>query len=110
MYRNIIFSQEQWILRCDQFPFKKGHITTRQMLDWAQQNNLPRYVSLVAGDNKLLVDTRNILSVEAMMSETSKRSKIILEEFIPCKGTSIGVNGGEFMNECIVPLVKTKHE
>lgn len=110
MYRNIIFSQEQWTLQCDQFPFKKGHISTRQLQDWAQQYNLPRYVSLVAGDNKLLVDTRNILSVEAMMSETSKHSKIILEEFIPCKGITIGLNGGELMNECIVPLVKTKHE
>ena len=28
MYRNIIFSQEQWILRCDQFPFKKGDVMT----------------------------------------------------------------------------------
>lgn len=107
MYRNIIFSLEQWNLRCDQFPFKRGQITTNQLLEWVQQYNLPRYVSLVAGDNKLLVDTRNILSVEAMMSETGKQSKIILEEFIPCKGTSIGVNGGEFMNECIVPLIRT---
>ena len=110
MYRNIIFSQEQWILQYDQFPFKKGHITTSQLQDWAQQYNLPRYVSLVAGDNKLLVDTRNILSVESMMSETSKQSKIILEEFIPCKYAIIGINGGEFMNECIVPLVKAKHK
>lgn len=110
MYRNIIFSQEQWVLRCNQFPFKKGQITTRQLLEWAQRYNLPRYVSLVAGDNKLLVDTRNILSIESMMSEIGKRGKIILEEFIPCIGTTIRTNGRDFMNECIVPLIKTKHE
>ena len=110
MYRNIIFSRERWTLQCDQFPFKKGHIAANHLVGWTQTYGLPRYVSLIAGDHKLLVDTSNVLSVEAMMSETGRHSRITLEEFIPCKGIARGVNGGEFMNECIVPLIKSKHE
>ena len=110
MYRNIIFSREQWKLQCDQLPFRKGHITDSQLNDWTRKYGLPRYVSLVSGDNKLLVDTTNVSSVEAMMSETGKHGRITLEEFIPCKGIARGVDGGDFMNECVVPLVKTKHE
>lgn len=109
MYRNIIFSFEQWNLNCEDLPFKKGHVTAVLLEEWIQKYELPRYVSLAMGDQKLLIDTTNIMSVESMMSEIGKQGKFTLEEFIPCKDIVRGVNG-EYMNECIVPLVKTKHE
>lgn len=110
MYGNIIFSYEQWNLRYEDLPFKKGHVTPHQLNEWVRHYGLPRYVSLVSGDNKLLVDTSCVMSVEVMMSEVHKGHRITIEEFIPCKGIARDHNGDDYMNECVIPLVKTRYE
>ncbi len=107
MYRNIILSRERWTMK--QLPFDKKTISEENLQRWAQHYQLPQYVSLVAGDNKLLVDTQNILSVEVMMSEIGRGESFVLEEFIPCKGVSPNSQGMDCQNECIVPLIKTNH-
>ena len=110
VYRNIIFCRERWLIRCNQLPFSKGQITPKALKDWSLHFALPRYVQLVVGDNKLLVDTGNVMSVEAMMSELGKTESFVLEEFIPCTGIAGNNTGEDFMNECVVPLMRIKHE
>lgn len=106
MYKNIIFSNERWLIRCEHLPFKRGGITLEKLQEWTKSLRLPKYVQLVAGDNKLLVDTAAVISVEAMLSELGNAHEFILEEFIPCQGVTRGVDNKDYMNECIVPMVK----
>ena len=108
MYRNIIFAFERWNMRIQDLPFSKGHVTSHLINEWVQRHGLPRHVCLVAGDQKLLIDTASVLSVESMMSEIGKQGNIIIEEFIPCNGIARSADGGEYMNECIVPLTKNQ--
>lgn len=110
MYRNIILSRERWTMRQKQLPFDKKTISEECLQRWYQHYQLPQYVSLVAGDNKLLVDTHNKLSVEMMLSEIGRGESFVFEEFIISNGVSPNSQGMDCQNECIVPLFKTNHD
>lgn len=108
MYRNIVFSYERWVLTRDQIPIIKGKVTGQALQHWTSNCGLPRYVFLVSGDNKLLVDTECVISVEAMLSELGNSTLFVFEEFIPCESVTSDRNGHDYMNECIVPLTKNE--
>ena len=110
MYDNIILSRERWTMSRKQLPLIKGKVTLHSLHQWAKECHLPRLVSLVAGDNKLLVDTQCVSSVEAMLSELNGDDAFVLEEFIPSRGVVHDSRGHDCQNECIVPLIRVGHE
>ena len=106
-YKNIILSYERWIVEKKDLQFSYKTITSENIDNWVSANGLPRYVKLVSGDNKLLIDTQSPLSIAMMLSELSNKEKFILEEFIPSKGILKDELGNEYQNEFIIPLYKT---
>lgn len=83
-YRNIIFSPAIWnIVPDDTKEFPK--ITDRHFYEKAllfkTEKVLPDQVLLVQGDNKLLIDFRNELSVQMLFSKV-KKNPFRLEEFL----------------------------
>ncbi|SFW54911.1 thiopeptide-type bacteriocin biosynthesis domain-containing protein [Chitinophaga sancti] len=66
---------------------------------------LPRYITIMEGDNELYIDRKNAVSMQLLQTMLEKKEKITVQEVIgtpdQCwiKGT-----GGRFTNEVIIPF------
>jgi lantibiotic biosynthesis protein len=78
------------------------------LYDWRSRQRLPRYVALVDGDNELVVDLDNILSVTALARQLHGLRWATLVEMFPGPD-ELCVTGpeGRFIHELVVPFVKT---
>lgn len=83
IYRDVILSVKTW-------NFNKEHI---QELNRASSNSvalqsfmeahkLPKYVLLAEGDNELLINLKNHISLKTLLSTLNKKSQCILKEFL----------------------------
>ena len=106
IYRNIILSPERWTLNTKDIKIDKMHYSTEELMTWKDTNNLPNRVLLVAGDNKLIVDFKSTLSINAFLSEITHSQTVTLEEFIECENVVTDEHGGSYQNEFIVPLIR----
>ncbi len=68
---------------------------------------LPRLVSVADGDNTLLVDLDNVLSVETFIQLLKGRASARLEELLPAP-SDLCVDGpeGSFVHELVIPFVR----
>jgi thiopeptide-type bacteriocin biosynthesis protein len=69
---------------------------------------MPRYVALTDGDNELVVDLDNVLSLETLAREVRGRASVPLVEMIPGPD-QLCVTGpeGRFTHQVIVPFVRS---
>jgi thiopeptide-type bacteriocin biosynthesis protein len=72
---------------------------------------MPRHLLLADGDNELLVDLDNVLSVEAWLDVLEGRSEASLFELFPGPG-ELCAHGpeGRFVHELVVPFVRSREE
>lgn len=70
----------------------------------------PDLIFLVDGDNELLINLKDELSINMFIAELKKRPFVILKEFLFDKTTSIVKNeqGVSYANEFIATLIKSK--
>ncbi|KFF06348.1 lantibiotic dehydratase family protein [Flavobacterium reichenbachii] len=80
------------------------------MLSSAQNISLPQYVSLLDGDNSLLIDLKNITCLQMLFTTIKNRKKFILEEFLFPSKKIITTKNGHFSNQFLVGLKCYKHE
>jgi class I lanthipeptide synthase len=75
---------------------------------WRAERGLPRHVALADGDNQLVVDLDNVLSMEALGHQLRGRRGAVLVEMFPGP-EELCVSGpeGRFVHEVIVPFVRT---
>ncbi|MGR6967851.1 lantibiotic dehydratase [Geodermatophilus sp. URMC 61] len=75
---------------------------------WRADRRLPRHVALSDGDNQLLVDLDDVLSVEALAHQIRGRRGAVLVEMFPGPD-ELCASGpeGRFVHEVIVPFVRT---
>jgi lantibiotic biosynthesis protein len=77
--------------------------------DWARGRRLPRLVDVVDGDNELLVDLDNPLSIDAFVDLVSNRSDVTLSETLASPGElCVASPDGLFTHEIHVPVVKKR--
>ncbi|MCR8966190.1 lantibiotic dehydratase [Brevibacillus halotolerans] len=76
---------------------------------WRREWDIPRYVYMAFGDNRILLDLDNSYHVEEIRSELFKSKSIQFREKIGGVD-EYWVNGpeGHFTMECVVPLIKKK--
>jgi thiopeptide-type bacteriocin biosynthesis protein len=105
---NVILFEATWQLSKNDFEIIcKDSSTFLPMfiLKW----KLPRYAVLADGDNELLVDFENKISVQAFIAAIKNRDAIVLKEFIfSTKAVVKNETGGLFVNQFIAPLIKTE--
>ena len=72
---------------------------------------LPRYVALADGDNELLIDLDNVLSLETLAHEVRGRASVPLVEMVPSPD-QLCASGpeGPFTHQLIVPFVRSSPE
>lgn len=78
---------------------------------WRAERRLPRRVLLADGDNELLVDFDNVLSVEAWLDVLEERRDALLLELFP-RPEELCARGpeGRFVHELVVPFVRARAE
>lgn len=78
---------------------------------WRAERRLPRRVLLADGDNELLVDFDNVLSVEAWLDVIEERKDALLLELFP-RPEELCARGpeGRFVHELVVPFVRARAE
>ena len=81
----------------------------RAVSRWRSERRLPRLVALLDGDNELLVDLNNILSIEAFLALVKKRRAFTLAEFFP-RPEELCAAGpeGRFVHELVIPFVRRR--
>ncbi|MFC4309113.1 lantibiotic dehydratase [Steroidobacter flavus] len=74
---------------------------------WRAERKLPRFCLLVDGDNELLIDLDNALSIDTFCDVVKNRTELRLEENLP-SADELAVEGpeGQFAHELVVPLLR----
>jgi len=69
--------------------------------------SLPRFVVVPDGDNELMVDLDNVLSIEAMADLLHSRASLVLTEMLPGADELCSAGPeGRYVHEVILPVVK----
>lgn len=77
--------------------------------EWRRERQLPRFVMLVDGDNTLLFDLDNVLSVDTLLELVKGRGEFRLEELYPGpKELCVQGPEGRFVHEVVVPLLRKR--
>ncbi|MCK0125295.1 lantibiotic dehydratase family protein [Gelidibacter sp. F2691] len=99
-YENVILSPAIWVIRED---FIKELINGRNISAWRKQKNIPSRILLKDGDNELLINTKNELSVNMFISTIKNERHIIISEYLFNPKKSLVKNKEElFTNEIIL--------
>ncbi|WP_338877516.1 lantibiotic dehydratase (plasmid) [Spirosoma sp. SC4-14] len=99
VYRNLIVSPAQWVLRKEYLPAA----VTADLI--RKQYRLPRYVFLIEGDNKLLLDLDFEPTRQLLVDEVKKQEHILLKEWIGefyQPWISDGIN--QYVSELVIPV------
>jgi hypothetical protein len=109
---NCIVSKEKWIFTKEKHTavferLKKTNIVYDRSifnLDFLNHSPpLPQYVSLVDGDNTLLVNLENRTCIEMLVEAVKNRSHFVLEEYLfPSKKLVNGIDGNYYGNQFVV--------
>lgn len=110
-FKNTIFALASWTLYTKDikvlFDIKQDEILLNKMNEWRIQKGLPDFVSLVDGDNKLLIDWSSELSVRAFISSIKNSILFELEEFLyNDKKSPVRENNNGYLNEFIIPFYR----
>lgn len=86
---------------------KSGTDRFKAVQEWREKRGLPRKMVYVEGDNELIVELENELSLDAFLQLVKRRPHVMLYELFPGPD-SLLVEGpeGHFYHELVVPLVR----
>jgi len=110
-YKNTILSLATWKVKTENFNFGKlsSHTEIKEKIQqWRQERNIPQLALLTEGDNELLVDFENVLSVKMLFSAVKKRPEFELKEFLFDMENSVvkDEEGNPLTNEFIITFYK----
>ena len=107
---NVIVSFATWQLKKRDYDIllKKGSSVIEEIQQWQNKWELPDLILLAEGDNELLINLKDKLSVEMFVSIIKKQQNIILKEFLFDEKTAIvkDEKGNAYTNEFIAILQK----
>lgn len=106
----LVLSRASWWMTGEEIEKLKknqGEALFKAIHEWRVKRGLPRLVTLADGDNELLVDFDNILSVETFFDLIEDRDRAKLMEFFPGP-QRLCASGpeGRFVHETVVPFVR----
>ena len=107
----VILSRARWNLRSPElaaFGEPRGARQFAAVQRLRERHRMPRYVALADGDNELVADLDNVLSLETLAHEVKGRALASFVEMIPGP-EQLCVSGpeGSFTHQVIVPFVRS---
>jgi len=107
-YQNTVLSAAKWQLnKIDLEPLqdkKKSHDEKSNLFfELKKRLELPDKFLIADGDNELLIDCNNEISVDTFLDSIKKRNEVTLEEFLFESENALikDTNGNAYTNECI---------
>lgn len=101
VYQNLVISPAQWIIRKESIP--SNQVLTAASL--RKLYSLPRYVQLVEGDNKLLLDLEFEPAQRVLVEEVAKQKKILLKEWLgEFYQPWLSHDNKQYNSELVIPL------
>lgn len=114
VYKNVILERAQWQLSKEDISIllkdNKNPSYLADVTRWRNQLLIPSKVVLADGDNELLINFEDELSVRMLVASIKKRDRMVLEEFLFTEDQLLikDKNGKGYVNECIAILLKEK--
>ena len=115
VYKNTILSLATWKVKTEDFKkfIDKQNDTEikTNIQQWRKERNIPQFILLTEGDNELLVDFENVLSIKMLYSAIKKRPGFELKEFLFDIQNSVvkDEQGNPFTNEFIITFHKIRN-
>ncbi len=112
-YKNVILSPARWLLskedfQPDLFPLADAEDIVQSFTTFRKIWMIPTYFCLVEGDNELLVDSLNELSICTFIDTIKRKESISLKEFLYDKSiNALSPENELYMQQYIAPLIKT---
>ncbi len=111
-YKNIILQKARWritendIKECSKSVETESYETSIAVI--RKQRGLPKLVTLIQGDNNLLIDLENQKAVLLLIDFIKKHKTLVIEEFLFTNENCIvkDKNGLPYTNEVIIPVVR----
>lgn len=109
-YREFVLSSARWHVRREDMPAILGGASpsarARNVESWRRRVGLPRCVFMHEGDQKLLVDFTNPLSVRATLGSVKSGENVLLTAADGALGElpAVGV-AGRYMHEFVLPTI-----
>ena len=111
-YNRSILSPAQWRVDLAQIkaaPRDSLELIQEKFLDWAERWEIPRYVFMTYGDNRILLDYKKSEHLQEIISILKKNKAIKLVEKIGQeKGEWVKSVTGHHFSEFVVPFIKNK--
>jgi thiopeptide-type bacteriocin biosynthesis protein len=105
-----VLSRACWWLSQDevkQLGAAKGDARFTAVQELRQRRGLPRLFTLADGDNELLIDLDNVLSIDTFVDVIEDRDRARLHEFFPGPGELLARGPeGRFVHELVIPFVR----
>jgi thiopeptide-type bacteriocin biosynthesis protein len=107
----LVLSRAQWTITRDEIKMlcsKRGAEAFRAVQLLRHERRMPRFVSLVDGDNELPVDLDRALCVDTLLDQLKNRGQATLAEFFPT-ADEMPASGpeGRYVHEVVVAVVRT---
>ena len=110
--KSIVLSPAQWTLSAKDTTgiTKENSDQSDAIGPFRERWNLPRWVTLVEGDNELLIDFDNPVSVNTLVDTAKKRESILLREFLyqPDQAVIRDTQNHPYNHECLATLFKQR--
>ncbi len=110
-YKNVILARAKWQLSkadADVLMKEKNPTYKADLAAWRKQLKMPAKVVLADGDNELLINFEDELSIKMLISSIKRRDRFVLEEFLFDEEALVIKDKEEkgYVNECIAILLK----
>ena len=115
-YKSAILSLATWKIKTDDFKKLVEKLTDIEIKEkieqWRKERKIPQSVLLTEGDNELLIDFENVLSIKMLFSAIKRRPEFELKEFLFDMANSVvkDEQGNPFTNEFIITFHKKTNE
>lgn len=84
-YKNVILARAKWQLLKSDFQILLDDTNPdylEKIAQWRKHWNIPKQVVLAEGDNELLINFDDVLSLNMLVASVKKKDRIVLEEFL----------------------------
>jgi len=107
VYKDVILASKTWnILKADieeleKYQKNRGNFQEKLEL-FIKEKQLPQFVLLKDSDNELLVNLKNLTSVQMLLSTVKKRTRFILKEFLHGDQSVVSDGNVSYTNQVIL--------
>lgn len=105
-YKDVILAKARWYVYYDDL---KNQQFNSDFENWKQKNKIPKYITIVSGDNTLLLDLEKEISFDILVKTAKTKNKVVLEEFLFTTNNVVqDIAENQYTNQVILSFFKEK--